>query len=128
MAGDLIKTAIKTALSLTNSGKSVPIYPAHISLVTNPLFPCVTLSTIHMQTLENQVGDLAVYQIDVWSKVGNDELWNIYLQIKQTINKKRLYTNNILIPYLRQTYVNDNLFDEVTRTHHLASRYQIYTM
>ncbi len=99
------------------------IYPQHISLVENPVFPCITLGNENDETMSNHFAEQIEQNLDVWSKTGYDELWEIYRLIRDGINLKTLVGCPTFL--IRQTRANSNLFEESTQTWHLAARYKV---
>jgi hypothetical protein len=125
---DLVKADIIASLSANADlivliANSRAIYPNHLSAVENPVYPCITISTNSLETMITRLSDEGVYQLDVWSKSSNDELWEIYNLVKQTINLKPL-SNGVFL--MRQISVNDDLFENDTHTFHLASKYKTF--
>jgi hypothetical protein len=125
---DLVKVDIITALSANADliallANSKAIYPNHLSAIENPVFSCITISTNNLETMITRLSDEGIYQIDVWSKNSNDELWEIYNLVKQTINLQPLSSR---VFFMRQISVNDDLFENDTHTFHLASKYKTF--
>ena len=109
----------KELRKILRSKINFPIYPSHISLIKQPEFPCISLSRNSGITNENHFSEEVIVNVDIWSKKNNDELWEIYNQVKALLNLKTGYFLCKLI------YVNDDLYENDSRTHHLASRYRI---
>ena len=97
------------------------IYPSHISTITNPIFPLITMSRISGGTNAAHTATDIIQQIDVWSKDGYDELWKIYSEINKLIN---LQIFDCII-FCKETNVSDDLYEEDTQTYHLSARYRI---
>ena len=130
---DPVKAGIRTMLLANSFFTTIPIYPALLSNILNPSFPCVTLSHRSGGTEKHWLGKDTAYQIDVFTKgpdfdvtaiyLENDGLWTIYNQIEETINLKKM--SNITTFLIKEIDVDDDLFEEDTRTWHLASIYKI---
>jgi hypothetical protein len=102
---------------------TIRIHPKHISLIQNPVYPCITLGQNNEETLITRLGEQIEQVLDVWSKVSYDELWEVYRLIRNGINLKTLVGCPTFV--IRQTYVNPNLFEEITQVWHLAARYKV---
>ena len=105
------------------------IYPNHISIVSNPVFPLITLSRVSGGVNEDHISSKIYHQIDVWCKdigdiAGYDLLWSIYNEVRNSINLK---TDMSDIQLCKEYDVNDNLYESDTETYHLSARYQIIT-
>jgi hypothetical protein len=131
--GDYAKILVRSVLfgSVKQNGENVPVYPSHMSGVKNPVFPCITLNK-KGGTRQDTLADEDLLYISVWSKIGNDELWDIYNQVKEILNLKGIpgivSTNYHSILYMREVYKNDNLYEKDTFTYQLASRYHVDMM
>lgn len=131
--GDYTKILLRKVLfgTVKLNGVNVPIHPNHMSGVKNPTYPCITLGK-KGDTREDTLGDRDLVYLSVWSKNGNDELWDIYNQVKTLINLKPIMgtaeTNFHSILWARQVYLNDNLYEKDTFTYQLASRYHVDVM
>ena len=101
------------------------VYPTHINSVTNPVYPCSTQGREGGGTTANLIATDVEQKIDVWSKVGYDELWLIYNQIRKLLHLQPLAVTDGQVFSIKETYVNDNLYEPTTKTWHLASRYKI---
>lgn len=128
--GDPIKVLVRSVLYgvVKNDDTIVPVYPGHLSGYKNPVFPCITLNR-RGGTRPDQIAEDSRLHLSVWSKTGDEELWNIYNQVREILNLKSipgtLDSDFRSILLMREIYINDNLFEQKTLTHQLASRYHI---
>ena len=139
-----VTVAIRTALllnstitGLVGSGTAARIYPQHIVTVNNPKYPAISMGRQGGGTEPHEIATEVMQQIDVWSKTGDDELWAIYNEIKATIQKTSnikpaysyfdtaLVQGGVSLAECRETSVEGDLYEESTRTFHLAARYRI---
>ena len=128
--GDYAKELVRGVLFgvIKNLGINVPIHPGYMSDVLNPIYPCITLNK-RGSTRPDTIADDNTLYLSVWSKVGNNELWDIYNQVKPILNLKGIQgneaTNYHSILWMIETYTNDALFEKYTFTHQLATRYHM---
>jgi hypothetical protein len=117
----LINNASITALVSSND-----IHPKHITAIPEVSFPCITLCRISGGERSDKLGKDLHYQIDVWTKDGFDELWDIYNLIEIALNKKHkdITDSNVTVTEAIETTVEDNLYEQDTQLHHLAARYK----
>lgn len=123
---DDIKVIIRKAL--LSSEKLVAligdrVYPSADEMGANPVCPCITLSRDGGGYSSNGFSDDAQLKLDVWAKGGNDEAWKVYKLVREVLHDPANFNGSLFL--CRETYVNDNLFEEKTRMSHIASRYKI---
>lgn len=123
---DIIKVTIRSVL-INNTPLfaiiSDRVYSKHLKNITNPVYPCVTLSFEKIMTEKNEIEESGYYVVDVWSKKGNDELTGIYNIVKSLINKKKNLGGGII--HCIQYHSADDLYEEDTETYHLSAKYKI---
>lgn len=102
------------------------VYPKNMTSVSNPIYPCVTISFEKIMSEANEISESGYYVIDVWSKKGNDELVSIYTRVKQLINKKKNLGGGII--YCKQYHANDDLYEADTKTYHLCCKYKVIVL
>lgn len=127
---DPVKVGLRTKIInlhiTTSSGVLIDgtrIYPKHISSVADPIYPCITICCTDDGDDNYRIADNCDYQIDVWSKKGNDELWDIFAPIKRDFFVHPRIVG--LIYNIKRRRINDDLYDADTMTHHLAAGYKI---
>jgi|GEM_PF-3234061 len=137
----LLNTNI-TNITATTADGTEAIYPNHITSASNPLFPAISMGRQGGGTDGEQIGSDFVFQIDVWSKSnqgtpGYTEIWNIYREVKKTIEVSNLITPKytylstsaktagVFIMSCIESYVNDDLYEADTRTYHLSAKYRV---
>jgi hypothetical protein len=98
------------------------IYPSRDEMGENPQGDSITLGREGGGYSANNVSDDAQVKVDIWSRRGNDGLWEIYNIVRQIMHS--LPSQNAAVFYCRETYVNDNLYEEKLKLSHLASRYK----
>lgn len=101
------------------------VYPCHISGVKNPVYPCITQGRDGGGMIPSLLATSAEIHIDVWSKTGNDEMYAVYKRVYALLNLKPIPVTSGQVFRSKETYMNDNLFEQKTFTYHLASRYNI---
>lgn len=131
--GDPTKILVRSVLygTVKNNSVNVPVYPGHMSGIQNPVFPCITLNK-RGETRPDLIADDDKLYLSVWSKVGDEELWDIYNQVKKLLNLKSIPgtigSDYHSILWMREIYLNDNLYEQKTFTHQLATRYHVDMM
>lgn len=117
---DIRKAALAVAPLVAIIGDRM--YPKHLSGIENPVYPCVTVITKNDETMVSGFAGEGLYQLDIWSKKGNSELWAIHNLLRPIFDLKR--NIGAVIEYGRYTYADDDLYEKETQTYHLASRYK----
>jgi hypothetical protein len=112
------------------------VYSQHISTVANPLFPAITISRVGLggDPSIDEI-DYTFLNVDVWSKVGPDELWAIYANfdsvnhvlqgVRGLLHNKGFRIPEANVDLCTQIYVVDNLWEKETKTFHLVARFRI---
>lgn len=110
------------------------VYPQHVSLIENPKFPSISF------TRQGLGGDPSFPEIDypfliidVWSKVGPQELWSIYASrdpktnrpvgIRALVANKGFDLPEAVVELGREVWVSDDLYEAWSKTFHLSSKY-----
>ena len=112
------------------------VHSVHASNLENPVFPFVTLT-------RQGVGgdpsfaelDYPFFVVDIWSKKGGQELWDIFATKNPVSNKpagvRALFTNKVFdlpeatIELIREVWVSDDLYESWSRSHHISARYAV---
>lgn len=125
---DIIKVVVRSALlARTQLVEKIAdrVSPSRSEAGENPVHPHITLS-VNVQT--DDFSRTNEVRVDVWSKVGNDELWSIYGEVRAALHKQPLTLSDGSRVFLcRETYVNDDLYEPSTQTHHLTAKYKLIT-
>ena len=112
------------------------VHPDHLSTLENPVYPCTTFYRVGRGSDPSFAElDNPILLIDVWSKRGKQELCDIYASkdsvsgrpvgIRSLITNKGFDIPEAIIQLVREIWVDDNLYESWSRTHHLQARFDI---
>jgi hypothetical protein len=128
---DKVKKVIRAQLIASTALRALVgtrVYPSFSDVGDNPTYPLITLAHTGGLSEPNGIGYSLALKVDVWCHGTNDDLWAIYNVVREILNGKQFYVagdNEQILCSCRETYVNDDLYEESTSLHHLASRYRI---
>lgn len=98
------------------------IRPVHPD-IQNPAYPHITICRLEGGSNERHLATELIQQIDVWSKNGPGELWDIYQWINLLMNSKELPGVKTLM--VKEIFVSDNFYNPDTMIDHLVSKYKV---
>lgn len=110
---------LKTLFGLTNLESRIRV--GHISSVTNPEYPCITISITSGGIQHNQFSAKAHLHIDIWDKDTAIKSKSIYNTVENMLNLKQI---DGIVQIIQKGY-SDDLFEKNTRTYHISSWYEV---
>lgn len=102
------------------------VIPSRSAAGENPIHPLITLGHSGGANSDGFSADHEL-RVDVWSKLDNDELWLIYQEVREALHKQPLTINGVAAFLCRETWVNDDLYEPATKTHHLSAKFKLIT-
>lgn len=128
---DKVKAVVRAELLKSTALKALigeRIYPSFSEIESNPTYPLITLAYTNGLTEINGISYVVTLKVDVWCRGTNDDLWAIYEEVRKVLNNKQFFVvgdNAKTLCGCRETYVNDDLYEQGLMLNHLASRYRI---
>ena len=114
---------IQNLLGVDSIGVLERIYVGHITDKTDPEYPCITFRMPSGGMNKNQFTINPTLYLDVWCKTQLDTAQNIYDRVRQLVNLKPIPNSDIA--QIKEIKYNDDLYEKVTRTYHIATQYEV---
>ena len=118
-------TSIQSLLNCDSTSVQEQVRIGHITSVVNPTYPLITFNIPLGTTNHDHYTVDALFSIHAWGKNSVDELIDIYSRIRDLINLNLVESTSMPIAECMEKTYNDNLYENTTRTYHLAASYTI---